>query len=72
MRPYPAGWARVGGPGGRPGVGEARVDNPAYRDGKRELNARIGRNQEGIEGKLTRAGGPLVNDQGTALLEAEP
>lgn len=45
---------------------------PSDQDWKRELNSLIRRNQAEIEAILTNAGVPLVNDQGTALLEAAP
>lgn len=45
---------------------------PSDQDWKRELNSLIRRNQAEIEAILTKAGVPLVNDQGTALLEAAP
>ncbi len=45
---------------------------PGDQDWKRELNSLIRRNQAEIEAILTKAGVPLVNDQGTALLEARP
>ncbi|WP_103255480.1 substrate-binding domain-containing protein [Tabrizicola aquatica] len=45
---------------------------PSDQDWKRELNSLIRRNRVEIEGILTKAGVPLVNDQGTALLEAAP
>ena len=45
---------------------------PSDQDWKRELNSLIRRNQAEIVAILTKAGVPLVNDQGTALQEAAP
>lgn len=45
---------------------------PSDQDWKRELNSLIRRNQADIEAILARAGVPLVDDQGTALLEPAP
>lgn len=45
---------------------------PSDQDWKRELNSLIRRNEAEIVAILTKAGVPLVNDQGTALLEAAP
>lgn len=45
---------------------------PSDQDWKRELNSLIRRNEAEIVAILTKAGVPLVNDQGTALQEAAP
>lgn len=45
---------------------------PSDQDWKRELNSLIRRNQGEIDAILTKAGVPLVDDQGTALKEAAP
>jgi quinoprotein dehydrogenase-associated probable ABC transporter substrate-binding protein len=45
---------------------------PSDQDWKRELNSLIRRNQAEIDAILTKAGVPLVNDQGTALKEPVP
>lgn len=45
---------------------------PSDQDWKRELNSLIRRKRAEIDAILTRAGVPLVNDEGSALLEAVP
>ncbi|RYE50646.1 MAG: quinoprotein dehydrogenase-associated putative ABC transporter substrate-binding protein [Hyphomicrobiales bacterium] len=45
---------------------------PSDQDWKRDLNSLIRRNQDRIDAILTKAGVPLVNDQGTALKEVGP
>lgn len=45
---------------------------PGDQDWKRELNSLIRRNQAGIDAILSKAGVPLVDDQGTALKEVAP
>jgi polar amino acid transport system substrate-binding protein len=45
---------------------------PSDQDWKRELNSLIRRNQGEIDAILTKAGVPLVDDQGTALKEVAP